>query len=234
MLLLVSGGFFMHYFILIFSIIVSFESWARCSERSADSLLSEIIHNCKSPTREARIFSVGMISGAGRRNVGNAVLNACMDGGCSFIVGANRERCKREYAKAFRNNLETLVNYAKNSYDCEVDKDKLGSYLNASSASNSDTDLSSCFWTNHSVIRPGNRSCGRTPACVGGGYCDNALYQGSAIRGNVNLQCEAVGGRCPSFSDCANADDPGWVAIGSSERYDIPINRPAGARGGRR
>ena len=217
----------MRYLLLILSIIVSFESWARCNRNSADSLLREVIHNCKSPTREARIFSVSRITGVRGRNISDAVLNACSNGGCSLITGANRTRCNQEYAQAFINNLTTLIIYAEDSYDCEVDKAKLQSYANSSQASNNNGPFASCFWTNHSVIDPKNSRCGRTAACVGAGYCESGPY-----RGNQRLQCDAVdnNSKCPSFSDCASAPNPSWVETYTSERHENPArqNRPRG------
>ncbi len=102
-------------------------------------------------------------------------------------------------------------------------------------ATNRGKNLSSCFWLNNSIVYPKSRSCGRTPMCVGAGYCEEGEYEG-----DVRLMCDAIetddGYRCPSLAICAIADDPAWATTKRSESHlSMPEEswfRPA--RGSRR
>jgi hypothetical protein len=206
------------------------------AEKECQKVADEVLHtitDCKFVVRKIG-FSKESTFSFGRHPLLKSINNVCNEvPSCSFTkTESGKTSCRVSIAKkiASKKTLDHLMQYigeidsscrlkSENLNDIIFYRDVEGAINNTDSVPGPTSDqYSSCFYVSSSVIVPANSSCGRTPACIGVGFCNSGPKKGAH-----NLFCEAVNNRCPDFKTCSKKGNrPSWINTG--ERYNGAIN----------
>lgn len=208
--------------VLLMALLAADNIYARCNGNYADHILRESI-TCSGGQ------STAMRDIPNTSTARDAVQRICMDGCYGAIFNsALAPDCDARYANVLKQNIGELRSFAR-SNNCTFNEEIVNRYAEGGSAPVEPDPFASCFYVTEQVVQPAISSCGNTPTCMAMGYCTSGDYAGEPL----SLMCNAEGGRCPSFSACANAPDPSWIERGG-RRGSSSINQetfnPNGAR----
>jgi hypothetical protein len=193
-------------------------AFARCHGGYADHILAQAL-KCNGGDS----ISIRDIPGAEAATA--AVSGVCMGGCYSAMFNQDlKPECDKEYAGALKKGVSQIQKYATQN-NCAFDSAVIDKVAGAGGGADAGP-FASCYWVSNSLVNPKNNSCGVTAACFGTGYCSEGEYSGNEL----TLQCAAVGDSCPTFAECAGADDPAWVTDHTYSKENTD-NNGAGATG---
>jgi len=200
--------------LVVMILVFSLQAQARCSRQFFGPVLSQ---SFKCVGKEFPADSAKQIP-----TVNESIFELCRQG-CNKASGTQLQECQKRLAGELLRKAETIQG---SIFDrkCSVDTNVLRTLSSVEIKNKGDENsnkgpFASCFFVTEQVINPASSSCGNTSTCVAVGYCKEGQYAGSEL----SLLCDAVDGRCPSFEDCANADDPSWITRGA--RGTTKVNR---------